>query len=259
MSQQLTWKSLISYRNWRLCYTNACSNSTVVWNHCRSNSPNSSKMLLIRALITFEFQSIFYWYSEHLASDLQSDQLADNPSRHESNLGWNGFPRGACTAAHWTQTTQSWKDTNAEQMSEASQNGQDISYPWHCQIKLWFCCSVTAEAADYLLHVVFMLLISGVGGLFVFSSRKWLLLTFHGALSMKHNHSSTSHIPRHRQHPPLAPSEVESVSEVTPWINGPINADSNLYTSPWCLWKCCTDWLVNKAFVMTLYVKCRYS
>lgn len=50
-------------------------------------------MSLICALITFELQSILYWYGEHLANDLQSNQLADNPNRHESSWSWIGFPR----------------------------------------------------------------------------------------------------------------------------------------------------------------------
>lgn len=60
----------------------------------------SFKAKLIGFLIASEFQSIFYWYSEHLPQDLQCDQLVDNTSRHESNSSLIGFPRRCLRTSH---------------------------------------------------------------------------------------------------------------------------------------------------------------
>lgn len=132
----MTLKSLISCRKYRLCYTNACSNSRV----------NSFKISSICSLIASGIQSIFYWYSEHLANDLQSDQLVDNPS-----LEWISQK----VSAHWTQISHSWKNTNAVVMSEASQNRPSRYYQSITLLAFFFLFYQLSSSS--ILYIVFCL------------------------------------------------------------------------------------------------------
>ena len=124
--------------------TNASSNNPFVWNCSTSNSPNSLKLSSIGAVIASEVPSMFYWYSEHLVNDLQSEQLVDITSRHESNWVVNGFSQKV--SAHWTGGSVSPRKTQIL----AAKNAPSGCYQSNTLVDLFYLNSGQVESCTCL-------------------------------------------------------------------------------------------------------------
>lgn len=167
-----------------------------------------------------------------MANDLQEWPISRQPQQAwiKPRLEWI-FPEGVCRRSREHSVLE--KYSNAElNVWGLSQWTLQIS-PIHeiAQLKMCLCCSITAPAVSsacwfYVVDVgSFLFFFSFFICLFAFFFSRKNCSDSHSAEHCLWNTIITSHIPRHQQHPPPTPSEVESASEVTLWINAPFNSD----------------------------------
>ena len=128
----VTDKSSNWFRTCRLAVNNY-RNITASSSHVKPPSfqhPKSFKTV-IDLCTNFFWVSVNVWYSEHLANDLQSNQLAGQPQQAwiDPKLDWIS-PEGIWTAAHLTRTSQSWKYTNYT-------NKLNVGSPSERSLKKW--------------------------------------------------------------------------------------------------------------------------
>lgn len=166
----------------------------------------------------------------------KSNQLADNPSGRESDRGWNGFSQkvSAELRAEQRPLSPGKKKTHkcrAKCLRRLTADPQDITNPWNCSIKN---VPVLFYRSSGSIFCMLVLCCWRREAFFFFFLRVCLFAFFFSRKNCSDSHSAehclwntiiTSHIPRHQQHPPPTPSELQSASEVTLWINAPFSTD----------------------------------